>query len=83
MLSTSIDWLTDMALELVKKHTEYAAMKLHAGEPVLSAIVRKPSAFPSGRRRKRNIWQYLIKFHKFQSFIEEIRQIKLELVRLL
>ncbi|KAJ0018256.1 hypothetical protein Pint_12024 [Pistacia integerrima] len=47
----------DLALEWVKDNRSLATTELDTGETLLSAMARKPSAFPSGRMV--DIWQHI------------------------
>lgn len=49
---------TDVALELVARYPNLAALKLQDGDSALLAIARKASAFASGSDL--NLWESLI-----------------------
>ncbi|XP_031259321.1 uncharacterized protein LOC116117440 [Pistacia vera] len=46
----------DLALELLRRHKR---LGIYVGESLLTEITRKPSAFPSGRRRNIKLRQYV------------------------
>ncbi|KAJ0018260.1 hypothetical protein Pint_12028 [Pistacia integerrima] len=77
--------LYDMALDFVKQYPSLAIRELSDGESLLSAIARKPSAFPSGR--KPDFWdRYLCCVRSCREEIGETKlmnQIAVKLVKLL